>query len=104
MLFEIPAQLDTTPYQQFVELSGETYSLSMRFNRRSGFWFMSLSLNDVDLISDLKLVHSFNILDEYRHIESLPPGDLILMDKDGKFIEPGEGTFGDRVVFLYDEG
>jgi hypothetical protein len=81
MLLRIPTSTDplVSSYDQRVQLDGREFGLRLRFNSRSGFWFLTLS--DVDgnvLVAGRKLVRGAPLLTRSRD-PRLPLG-LLMVD------------------------
>lgn len=103
MIVQVPVRTEPLAYTMSVQLDGATYTLAFRINRRDGFWRMTLSRNGAVLLEGIKLVNGMDLLAQFGHIQDLPPGRLIVHDLDGRFTDPSETNFGDRVLLLYEE-
>ena len=53
-------------------------------------------------MSHLKVVTDSDLLAQYRYIDELPPGRLIVFDNAGLCNDPDDSNFGDRIVMLYE--
>lgn len=102
--FNVPVLKATTkPFLMQVDLDGANYNLRFRYNARDGKWRLTLEFESSVLIRSLVLVESEDLFSKSRHVEKLPPGDLIVRDMDGLGRDPDGETFGDRVLLLYRE-
>lgn len=100
---QIPVQHYPDVTQQ-CELSGETFSLRLRWNEREQAWHLDLSTLDGEAIaSGVRLVTSFPLLRRNLH-PSRPPGDLYVLDNRGFDAEPTLAEFGTRFTLVYVEG
>jgi hypothetical protein len=84
---EIPLYSDTlSRWEVKVDLSGKRYSFYVSYNSRMEAWFMSVSdANGKPLLAGIRLVPGVYFLDKYRaSVPELPPGELWLMDTEGK--------------------
>jgi hypothetical protein len=73
-------------WEMQIDLSGKRYGFYVSYNARQDAWFMSiLDVNGELLINGLRLVTGASFLDKYRaSVPDLPPGDLHLIDREGK--------------------
>jgi hypothetical protein len=73
-------------WEMKVDLSGKRYSFYVSYNSRMEAWFMSVSdANGKMMLAGIRLVPGVYFLDKYRaSVPELPPGELWLMDKEGK--------------------
>lgn len=93
---------DTASFTQEVTLDGTPFNLKLVFNTRGEFWTLSISdVENVVIVSGIKLVLDFALLTAYQHIVALPPGNLIVNDPSGNRDRPAFGDFtGDRGLEL----
>jgi hypothetical protein len=77
---------NTARWEMRVDLSGKRYGLYIAYNTRQEAWFMSIS--DVDgnlLLAGIRLVPGIFFFEKYRvSVPGLPPGELWLVDIEGK--------------------
>ncbi len=100
----IPINAGTVvPFTQETDLGGRVYSLTFRFNSRDGKWRLTFEVDGVVILRSLVLVIGEDILSESRHVEELPPGNLIVRDVDGLDRDPDGILFGETVLLLYDD-
>jgi hypothetical protein len=100
-------QIPTWPdpyYLQKVRLDGRDFVLHFAFNQREDRW--SLDIHDDEdepIVQGLKLLANWPLLRHYRWNESLPPGELIVMDLTGDGAPPGLDELGDgkRCQLIY---
>lgn len=65
------------------ELGGSNWILGLRYNARDVSWYLSISDNNDNLVlSGIKLVPTYPLIERYRYIPNLPNGDFIVMDLD----------------------
>ena len=103
-VLSIPILTGTTvPFNQETDLDGRVYSLSYRYNGRDGKWRMTFEIDGVVILRSLVLVIGEDLLSESRHIEGLPPGNLIVRDVEGLDRDPDGVQFGETVLLLYDD-
>ena len=100
---KIPISAGDLAYNMVSELEGSLYRFRFRFNRRGGAWYMDLGDQETYFILGVKVVTGDGLLDQYGHIEGLPPGTFRVRDLQGLNADPTETDFGDRVIMLYDE-
>ena len=91
------------PFVQEADLSGRVYSLTHRFNTRDGKWRLTFEVDGVVILRALVLVIGEDLFSESRHIEELPPGNLIVRDVDGLDRDPDGVVYGENVLLLYDD-
>jgi len=99
-VLEIPVTND--PGSKFnVELDGNTYALSLRWNITDGAWYLNLQgvTNSVAL-PGLKLVTGPNLLHPYAEIDL---GALYVVDKNDQQRDPDFDNFGDDFLLVYVE-
>lgn len=100
----IPVLSETTQAStQEVDLDGRVYNLTLRFNARDGKWRLTFEVDGVVILRSLVLVIGEDLLSESRHIEELPPGNLIVRDVEELDRDPDGVVFGETVLLLYDD-
>jgi len=103
---EITTYADKSPrWKAKVDLSGRRYTLSGSYNTRQDAWVMKISdANGKLLLPGIRLVPGIRLLKKYRaSVPELPPGELILVDIEGK-LETAEVTrdnLSTRFVLTY---
>ena len=103
MILQIPVRPELMAHRLSVNLDGGNYRLSLRFNRRDVHWYLDIERQGEVLIGGLKLIHTTDLLQQFRHIDGLPVGRLAVWDVEGKRQDPDQTLFGDRVLMLYEE-
>ncbi len=101
--FTIPVPETTIPFDQQVEMDGNLFLLKFRYHSRNGHWRMTIIRSGVVLLSSLKVVNTLDLLAQYRHIEDLPSGTIIISDQDLLDSDPNDINFGDRVLLMYQD-
>jgi hypothetical protein len=68
------------------DLSGKRYGIYIAYNTRQEAWFMAVSnVNGNLLLAGIRLVPGVFFLEKYRaSVPELPPGELWLVDIEGK--------------------
>lgn len=101
-IFNIPVQSVTDANSIAVELSGFIFELKFRFNANEGMWYMTLKKNDVEIVSNVKLVSTDDLLSQYTAYD-VPQGVLSIVDQDGLYADPNNLNFGESVFLRYDD-
>jgi len=101
--FIISVPDEIIPFDEQVELDGTLFTLQFRYHTRDEFWRMTIIKAGVALLSYVKLVISLDLLAQYRHIEDLPLGKIIISDQDLVDTDPSSTNFGDRVLLMYQD-
>lgn len=91
------------PFVQESDLDGRVYDLTFRFNARDEKWRVTFEVDGVVILRSLVLVIGEDLLSESRHIEELPPGNLIVRDLEGLDADPDGTNFGETTLLLYDD-
>ncbi len=102
MKFIVPVNKQTDAYSQSIELDGQVFDLSFHFNKREDKWYLRISRNDAIIIDSLKLVHSTDLLSQYRAY-NVPKGVLSVVDSSGLFQDPSSSEFGNTIQLQYDD-
>lgn len=93
---------DVEAFQYETELDGTTYQLTFSWNARAGQWYLDVrDASGGDLVLGLPLVVDFPLLQTYRSVEGLPPGELLVVDLEGRGGQPGLGEWNSRYQVLY---
>jgi hypothetical protein len=84
-----------------VDLDGESYQLTFRWNFTDNAWYMDLLglTNTVDFAA-IKITGGIDILLPYAIIEL---GELYLIDSENENLDANQNDFGDRYQLLYIE-
>lgn len=101
--FIIPVPTETIPFDSQVELDGTLFLLKFRYYFRDGFWRLTIVRAGAILISTVKIVNTFDLLAQYKHIEDLPKGKIIVSDQNLNRADPGSTNFGDNVLLMYED-
>lgn len=99
--YTIPLPTGLQSFTQQVELENKVYDLLFKYNAREAHWYMTISRNDVILLSELKLVHGADLLSQFKYIEEMPKGKLAIVDLNSLFTDPDAETLGQSVVMRY---
>ena len=99
---QIPIPATTVVFDLQVDLDTVLLQLSFVYYPRDSAWRVTISRSGVTLLSHLKVVTDSDLLAQYRYIEELPPGRLIIFDNEGLGNDPNDSNFGDRVIILYE--
>ena len=101
--FIIPVPTEVIPFHEQVELNGSLYLLKFQYQFRSGFWLLTITKAGVVLLASVKLVNTLDLLAQYRHIEDLPQGKIIISDQNLQQADPDATNFGDNVLLMYED-
>lgn len=99
--YTIPLPTGVEAFNQQIPLEGKIYNLSFNYNAREKHWYMSISRNNADLLSGLKLIHGSDLLSQFKYIEDMPKGQLAIVDLNGLYADPDNDTIGSTVVMRY---
>ena len=102
----IPTYSDLRPrWEVKVDLSGRRYTFNITYNVRQDAWIMHIcDVNGELLIAGLRLVPGVDLIEKYRASSpGLPPGDLILVDREGnpKTAEVTRDNLSSRFTLTY---
>ena len=71
----------STRFSYDAELEGEIFNFLFAWNAREGAWYLDIrNENEVNILTNIKLVPSYALLEQYKHISTLPQGELVLID------------------------
>jgi hypothetical protein len=103
---KIPTHADTNSrWETKVDLSGKRCGLYISWNTRQEAWFMAVSdMNGNLLLAGIRLVPGIFFLEKYRaSVPALPPGELWLVDIEGKLstAEVTRGNLSTRFALTY---
>ena len=91
MALEIPIEENELHFEVRVQLDGEFYGLTFRFNGRAQLWFLTIADADGNVAaSNLALCGDTPITAHLRNTPGIPPGALICIDSQGRGDNPGE--------------
>ncbi|HYQ47152.1 MAG TPA: hypothetical protein VER11_34515 [Polyangiaceae bacterium] len=100
----------TTPgvpfYTQKTRLDGVDYVLSFRHSQREDRWYLSIAdAEEVPILTGLKLVTNWPLLQAYRFDPRVPPGELMASTLTTDDSPPGLNELGEglRVQLIYFE-
>lgn len=102
MKYTIPVRTTTDTYLFAVELTGKVYDMRLHYNQRETHWYLDISRNDTDIVKGVKLVHSDDLLSQFRAYD-IPEGKLIIYDITGNYRDPDADNFGENVLFQYED-
>ena len=100
---EIPVNY-TLPWQGlWINLENARYYMVFYWNSRSEKWYASINKTPTEPIKAFVPILSGWILWRQLRDDSLPPGDLVVVDSSTKNINPGRWEFGSgrRVSLIY---
>ncbi len=103
-MIEIPLQNLTYAYDITIPLDGTVYILRFDYNTVEDYWYLSiLDADEVYLISSIKLVPNYSLLDDYV-VANMPTGNLYLYDPedDTGATQPTYENIYDRFILIYD--
>ena len=97
----IPTNFGLLDFRLQIELDKRVYDLRFSVNRRDNHFYLDIGLNGNTEFHGIKLITNYDLLRRFRYNKDIPQGDLRCVDLDGKFRDPTEETFGNRVVIAY---
>ena len=101
--FTIPIPAEIIPFEEQVELDGTLYTFRFRYYSRDGIWRLTIIKSGTVLLSGVKIVNTLDLLAQYRHLEDLPLGDIIVSDQNLLDSDPDDTNFGDSVLLMYQD-
>jgi hypothetical protein len=99
----LPVTADAPHYRFTCSLEGKSYGFELRWNGRSGAWFLTVS--DVDgnvLAAGRRVVIGAELLGRSANA-ALPPGSLFAYDTSNSNRDAGRDDLGGRVKVVYVE-
>jgi len=97
----LPTRTDTPRYRFTIELDGQSFIFTFEWNDRDSGWYLSISdVNEVPLVSGVRVVLNVPLLDRYLD-PRLPAGRFAAIDTSGTDTEAGFADLGDRVKLVY---
>lgn len=74
-------QSQSARFSYDIELNGEIFHLKFSWNSREESWYMDIQdQNEVNILTGIKLVINYFLLEQYKAYENLPKGDFKLWD------------------------
>ena len=103
MIEILQTQQGASAYDQRVTLDGQSYILRFDWNGRAGAWYLSIADAEGEpLLTSRKLSTNSPILNRFRFVDGLPPGELIACDFSAQIPYAGYTELGPkRGVTLY---
>jgi hypothetical protein len=72
----------SSKYTIDIELNGVLFTLLFYWNSRDTAWYMSIYSGEVPILTGIKLVPQYLLLNQYRSLPNLPNGDFFIVDND----------------------
>jgi len=89
-------------YTQQTVLDGILYTLSFRWNSRSGRWFVDITdATGVILVAGICLLAGVALTSLRKHISGMPQGDFFVIDETGAERSPSLDDFGKEIKLVY---
>lgn len=102
-LLKIATRADFPSYSQRVELDGTIYNLIIRYNERMTRWILDIQdQEEIDILIGIPMLTGVPLLQQYAK-NDLPPGDFLLLHRDGTDINAEREDLGDSVNLFYQE-
>jgi hypothetical protein len=98
--YTIPTSTTEARYKQLVSIDGVDYTLQFDWNQREGKWYLRVLINDEILVSGVKIVVNYSLLDKFKDTR-MPSGILMALDSIGEDDDPGLTDLGNRVKLTY---
>lgn len=99
----IVTRKDVPAYSQRVELDGEIFVLSFRYNLRAKRWFFDIQNEQgVDVLLGLPLQTGVGLTSRYV-IEELPAGEFVIVNREDDNRNPEREDLGESHQLLYNE-
>lgn len=74
-------QNKSSRYSFDMELNQELFHLVFTFNARESSWYMNIQdQNENDIITGIKMVINYLLLEQYKAYVELPQGDFVVLD------------------------
>ena len=72
------SMMDANSFVESVILDSSLYRLRFNWNDTSKNWYMDVCQNDnSDIVRGISIVPNFPLLNPYRRVKTLPPGELM---------------------------
>lgn len=102
MAVVIPVFTALPIYRQEVTLDNTSYILDIIWNERSAQWALNiLESDETPVVEGIKLVLKYQLLDVYKNLPNVPPGNLFCVDNTGEEIKVTRTNLGDTVQLVY---
>lgn len=99
-LYKIPLEKFEN-YDFEIELSGELFSISVRYNKRMERWIMDISdLSDNLICGGIPLVIGSDLLADYAR-DNLPKGEMYILNFKSQYENPTENTIEEDAYLYY---
>jgi hypothetical protein len=99
--FEIPTSTVNTHYTQTMTLSGQTFTLELRYNSRMARWILSvLDAAQNIIVAGIPMLNNRSLTSQYTTLE-LPVGDLFCLNTSGGTDQPSLQSFLTTCQFFY---
>jgi hypothetical protein len=103
-ILTLPTRPIAPEFSYSIDLDGKTYRLAYRWNERATAWHLDImTAAGAVLLRALPLAVNFPLLTGYRSRVELPPGELVVVDLEGRGENPGRDSLGQRFELLYYE-
>jgi hypothetical protein len=101
-IIEIPTQQNLSAWEQRTTLDGSDYLLNFAWNGREAAWYLSFSdAAGVPLVTGIKLVSNRPLLNRFRYVQGLPPGNVMAVDLSGQIAQAGYTDLSAGVSLVY---
>ena len=104
-MFIVPTfQVQSSKYIMEVELNNQVFRLRFLWNTRELYWYMDiLNQDDVEILTGIKMVINYVLLNQFQYMADLPKGEFFVMDLEQN---PSTGgitfdNFGERYQLLF---
>jgi len=102
-LLKIATRADFPSYNQRVELDGVIYNLIIRYNERMSRWILDIQdQEEIDILIGIPMLTGVPLMQQYVKAD-LPPGEFLLLHRDGTDINAEREDLGDTVNLFYQE-
>jgi hypothetical protein len=95
----IPVRNDAS-FTETVSLDGKPYDLTFVWNQREESWQLTIGFEAVTLISGVKIVPSWELINRFAN-SNLPPGLILVIDTAIKYTRPVKEDLGVRLKIFY---
>ncbi len=100
-IFELPLRNDLTWYSFKTSLSGEIFTLELRYNTRMQRWIMDIEDPSGNVIlAGIPLLIQINLTAQYPEL-ALPVGTFVTVDETDTDTQPTQYSFGVSNALLY---
>ena len=92
---------DFASFEQEVQLDGVPYRILIDYNVRFEYWTISFKDRNLnEIVSGIKLVLSYDLLDQYPG-RGLPPGELFVIDTTGDIDKIDRYNIIEKLALVY---